>query len=410
MLISQNKKQLVLNSALELGEDLTVEKKGKGRKFVSRFIEAGVAHYQEFGDVLITKETLDKFIQTMVGCPLIINHKEITDKNADKERVGVISNVWYNEADGWYYCDGIIWDAQAIDLVKNQGWSVSCTYDFVSDNQEKLHNGKKIDLEFIDGNFLHLALVPNPRYERANIVINSKDEINKDKENSKNWNEDEHPRKKDGTFAEVLEKVSKEDKEDKEDKKEKSPQEKMKETDGARIAFEYNQEKQNSKNKAQNRKDFTIMTVLKELESFIKGIVDNACDKDKKEDKVENIDKRKLIDEVGGILKGEVTEEVWRTVIGKLEKIAYDPSETDKADNKCKNEDDEEEELKKEKFEEEKEIADNKKAKNEDKEDKKQVKNSMDDVRNAIMGGNIQVQTRVSYVSRADRLKAGEDY
>ena len=53
---------------------------------------------------------------------------------------------------------------------------MSCTYDFVSDNQPKTHNGKKIDLEFIDGNFQHLALVENPRYERANIVINSKDE------------------------------------------------------------------------------------------------------------------------------------------------------------------------------------------------------------------------------------------
>ena len=59
MLISQSKKQLITNSLLELGDDITDGQKGKGRKFVSRFIEAGVAHYQDFGDVLITKETLD---------------------------------------------------------------------------------------------------------------------------------------------------------------------------------------------------------------------------------------------------------------------------------------------------------------------------------------------------------------
>jgi hypothetical protein len=29
----------------------------------------------------------------MVGCPVIIKHKDITDKNADKERVGVVSDV-----------------------------------------------------------------------------------------------------------------------------------------------------------------------------------------------------------------------------------------------------------------------------------------------------------------------------
>lgn len=48
---------------------------------------------------------------------------------------------------------------------------------------------------------------------------------------------------------------------------------------------------------------------------------------------VENEDKRKLIDEVGGILKGKVDEEIWRTVIEKLEKLAYEGSETSQSDN-----------------------------------------------------------------------------
>lgn len=658
MLISQNRKQLVLNSALELGEDLTVEKKGKGRKFVSRFIEAGVAHYQEFGDILITKETLDKFIHTMVGCPLIINHKEITDKNADKERVGVISNVWFNDMDGWYYCDGIIWDLQAIDLVKNQGWSVSCTYDFVSDNLEKTHNGKQISMEFIDGEFLHLALVNNPRYERANIVINSKDEVNNaylksediaewittesgahipiakgmsKKEGLKHFaklsheNRKQKNKRKDEAYSVIAEAIGKDkdyvkkhfksdkvqeliekaktddslsqkasfdklehfnlkeleeadtntqekwinqaldiiegkssdksdydkfqdeygeylkeleekqqkiikdskgdiEKAEKElaklygvddleylneeqlnsfynelnkyyeenskitkigkpeatpsypDKQRKDQEPRKGDKKGGESEFErilkdlpkkniiklpdyselrkmgkekiikkyllddsplpdedfewFNKhfhiddliertyKKLTKNNKAQNGKDLTIMTVLKDLEKFIKGIVDNACDK---EEKVENEDKRKIIDEVGGILKDKVDEEVWRTVIGKLEKIAYNPSETDKADNKCKNEDDEEKEEKEEKFEEEKEIAENKKAKNEDKEDKEEdkkedkadnkcAKNSMEDIAGAIMGGNVKAKTVSSYVSQSDRLKAGENY
>ncbi|MBQ2175374.1 MAG: DUF3560 domain-containing protein [Alphaproteobacteria bacterium] len=167
------KTNLILNSAIEIKDNNELEGKGKGRLFISKFIEPGVAHYEQFGDVLITKETLDKFIQSMVGCPVIIKHKDITDENVDKERVGVVSKVWYSEFDGWYWCEGILWDKQAIDLVKNQGWNVSCTYDFESDKQPKTHNGKKIDMEFTGGEFLHLALVDNPRYERANIVVNS---------------------------------------------------------------------------------------------------------------------------------------------------------------------------------------------------------------------------------------------
>jgi len=170
------KNSLIINNAIDLGSDISDEKNGKGRSFTSRFIESGLAHYQEFGDVLITKETLDKFIHTMVGCPVIIKHKDITDENVEKERVGVISEVWYNPQDGWYYCKGIIWDKQAISLVKDNGWSVSCTYDFESDFKKGTYHGKEYDMEFINGNFLHLALVPNPRYEKANIVVNAKDE------------------------------------------------------------------------------------------------------------------------------------------------------------------------------------------------------------------------------------------
>lgn len=54
-----------------------------------------------------------------------------------------------------------------------------------------------------------------------------------------------------------------------------------------------------------------------------------------------NEDKRKEIDEIGGILKDKIDEELWRTVIEKVEKIAYNPSETSKEDNEAPSEDDE---------------------------------------------------------------------
>ena len=573
MLISQSKKRLVTNSVLELGDVVQDETHGKGRKFISRFIEAGIAHYQDLGDVLITKETLDKFIHTMECCPVIINHKEITEANVDKERTGVISDVYYNENDGWYYCEGVIWNKQAIDLVKNQGWNVSCTYDFVSDNQEKTHNGKKIDMEFIDGNFLHLALVPNPRYERANIVINSKedealltveneseqdlndtsidrwitikpngseakgrpllikagktvDEAIKDKfdewagnnpKQQKLFDIKEYKKSKEETKKEKavkpIEPTSPSPKYPNQDRPQQEPKKqgdkKQGESEFERILretkektnrkVEYNgketsltdlvqkgftpikftgsiykddhltylekEEKgklhrlkisedeykaltplykakikekfkdvdygkgitRKSENppsiierkmqrmredekagfyKAKNsietkRKDNIFMAVMGELKDFILGVVGNECDKDKNKDKVENEDKRKIIDEIGGILKGKVDEEVWRTIVGKLKKMAYNPSETDKADNKTKNEDEEKEE-KEEKYEKEKEIADveNKCGK---------AKNSMEKTREIVFGGS-QPEFKPSYVSREERLKLGDNY
>lgn len=113
----------------------------------------------------------------MVGVPVIINHKDLNDKNVDEERVGVVNSVWYDNKDGWYWCDGIIWDEDAIDLI-DKGWSVSCSYDVkTADDKGGSENNIKYDMEFLDGVFTHLALVNNPRYERANIVFNSKTQI-----------------------------------------------------------------------------------------------------------------------------------------------------------------------------------------------------------------------------------------
>lgn len=175
----KNKKtKLEVFNSITFQDDAELAEKGKGQHFTSRFIEPGIAEYKgSFGKILITKDTLDKFIKTIVGVPVIIKHKDITEKNVNKERVGVVSDVWFNEADGWYYCSGILFDRQAIDLVKNQGWSVSCTYDFESDFKKGTYHGLDYDMEFTGGEFLHLALVPNPRYERANIVMNSKETV-----------------------------------------------------------------------------------------------------------------------------------------------------------------------------------------------------------------------------------------
>lgn len=63
----------------------------------------------------------------------------------------------------------------------------------------------------------------------------------------------------------------------------------------------------------------------------------------------EEVDKRAIIDDIGGLLKDKgLDEEDIRTVIGMAEKLAYDESSAGTADNKCANEDEVEEEVKEE--------------------------------------------------------------
>lgn len=52
---------------------------------------------------------------------------------------------------------------------------MSCSYDVkLADDAGGTENNIPYDIEFLDGVFTHLAIVNNPRYERANIVFNSK--------------------------------------------------------------------------------------------------------------------------------------------------------------------------------------------------------------------------------------------
>lgn len=151
------------------------------------------------------------------------------------------------------------------------------------------------------------------------------------------------------------------------------------------------------------------MSLLEKITDLISQ-VNNEAEKE---------DKRKGIDEIGGILKSAgVDDEIIRTVIKKCEELSYKESEAGTADNKKAKNADDEEEREEEEFEEEKEVA-NKKCKNEDeeedkKEDKEEkeaenkCKNSMDDVKKAIFGGSSKVES--GYISKAKRLEMGNKY
>ena len=141
------------------------------------------------------------------------------------------------------------------------------------------------------------------------------------------------------------------------------------------------------------------------FKAFIQSCID-FCVNNKKEEKVcnEDVDKRKLIDEVAGIMKSAgCDDEDIRTAIGKMEKIGYDKSEAKTADN-------EEDEKAKEKADDE-EKAENKKACNEEKEDDKKCDNSTDYMEEvANVSKEINNSEEVQYVSRFDALEAGKKY
>lgn len=303
------------------------ERHGKGRHFVSRFMEAGLASYKAQGGkmILVRKEALDKFADSMVGCPVIIEHADVTDDNVKDLAVGYVSRVWFNEGDGWYYCEGVVQGDDVETLINEKNWSVSCGY-IVTEKDERggIYHDIEYDEEVLNGDFEHLAIVPNPRYREANIVLNSSE-----------------------------------------------------------------------------RKDM--------LNIFNRKKIRNS-------EREETMDKRKAIDEVGGILKGKVDEEIWRTVVGIIEKIAYTGSEDDKKDNESDVDDDDDNDKKEEKENacrknesDAEDKGEEEKVRGEEKKENKRNSSDFAEIK-SLRNSCREVEEVVSYVSESERLKRGMKY
>ena len=164
------------------------------------------------------------------------------------------------------------------------------------------------------------------------------------------------------------------------------------------------------------------MALIDELKKLITKVEnDKGEDMDDNKEKVENekVDKRKLIDEVAGIMKSAgADDEKIRTAIAKMEKLAYDKSEAGTADNACDDEDEEEvknKKVKNESEEDDKKYDDLKKETKEDVENK--CKNSVDnskggyfDKMNEIYNSAIAPKEENTYISREQKLKDAESY
>lgn len=162
--------EIEAQNAIYLGE----ETGGRGRQFRARFLVPGLVKY-DYGVCLLTKENADKFIQGFTGCPVVINHQNVTDDNVKDVAVGDIFSVWFDNNDGYYWCNGIIRDKEAIKLI-NEGYSVSCQYlitEYSDNTKGALHNGNPYDKVIENGKPEHLAIVNNPRYEGAIIAVNA---------------------------------------------------------------------------------------------------------------------------------------------------------------------------------------------------------------------------------------------
>ena len=174
-------------------------------------------------------------------------------------------------------------------------------------------------------------------------------------------------------------------------------------------------------NKVHNNKE-QDMALIDELKKLITKVENEKPEGENMDDdkKIENekVDKRKLIDEVAGIMKSAgADDEKIRTAIAKMEKLAYDKSEAGTADNE-KEDDKPADDSKVENEETKKDEEEYKDLKKDVKEDvKNECKNSVDNAKggyfdkmNEVYNSPTKVKKENAYISRAQKLKDAEAY
>ena len=150
-------------------------------KFRSNFIEPGLVRFVINGDEIISylsKATIDKALKTLEGKPLTVKHhlpngEQVKPDTMKSHGHGYVANAYYNAQTGWYDCDGVC-DTDEARAAIQRGGKVSCKYNVKRTGPGGMWHNMPYDEELTEIEFEHLAIVDKPRYEGAEIRLNSK--------------------------------------------------------------------------------------------------------------------------------------------------------------------------------------------------------------------------------------------
>jgi len=154
------RKKLVLNNSLETGV-----------VFYGLHMSEGIAHYKPHDEepftVFVGNQTIKLMNSTFQGKPVYVGHVDEHTKLTDAD--GVVSDSFYNKADGKHWCKFVITTQKGLDAIA-RGWKLSNSLVVSKHSQGGVHHGLDFDRTVDEGSFHHLAIVPNPRYEESDVL------------------------------------------------------------------------------------------------------------------------------------------------------------------------------------------------------------------------------------------------
>lgn len=159
------------------------------KKYSCRFMKEGLTNYPGDGGKdetwLLPRAIMTAMQESFIGCPVIAKHnvsstaEDFQNKVEAGEYDGIVSRVW-TDSEGWDCAEFLVWTPEVIDRIDNQGWTISCAYttkDYIGGGT---YNAIPFDHEVTNAEYIHMAIVDNPRQTGAVIMQNS---IDTEKEN-----------------------------------------------------------------------------------------------------------------------------------------------------------------------------------------------------------------------------------
>ena len=136
--------------------------------FYCRHMQPGTCAYEK-ETILVDTDCLQNMLKSGVGIPVYVHHQVRIDIRDQRDKAdGYVTESFYNELDGWAWFKMLVITDEARLAIAN-GWKVSNAYRPLVFGPSGKKNNVPYDREFKEAELTHLAIVPNPRYEKADI-------------------------------------------------------------------------------------------------------------------------------------------------------------------------------------------------------------------------------------------------
>lgn len=157
----------------------------------------GVVGYGDDERIMVDHDAIKKMMGSMAGKPVYVNHQNVDLDKLGEQADGFVFDMFYNEADGGYWSRFTVHTDEAHQAIAN-GWTLSNCYLPTEYGSGGEHLAVDYQKKLLNGEFKHLAIVSNPRYEVAKIL--TPDEFRdynekKKRELSELQNENDKPKK-----------------------------------------------------------------------------------------------------------------------------------------------------------------------------------------------------------------------